>query len=245
MFQLVEKLKKDVRKDKRRLKKLVSGTNFELLIMSLILFNAVILGLLTSSKLAVYNQILFLLDRLCLAIFIAEMFMKIFAFGKDFFKSGWNVFDLAVVLVSAVSITGYFVALRTFRLFLLLRYFNRFNRLKQLLSVFVGLLPSFGAMLLLFVVFFYVSAIVAVSLFGQNFADFATLENALFTLLQLFTLDGWVDEIARPLMMIYPSSWVFFVVFLFVSFLLVVSFWVSAVAELIRKTLGVLPKMKF
>lgn len=242
---LVEKIKTNLKKDKRRLKKLVTGTNFDMMIMSLILFNAVILGLLTSEKLGVYSQLLFLLDRLCLAIFIAEMFMKIFAFGKDFFKSGWNVFDLIVVLVSAVSVTGYFVALRTFRLFLMLRYFNRFNRLKQLLSVFVGLLPSFGAMLLLFLVFFYVSAIVAVSLFGQNFIDFATLENSLFTLLQLFTLDGWVDEIARPLMAVYPSSWIFFVVFLFVSFLLVVSFLVSAVAELMRKTTGLLPKIKF
>ena len=242
---LVEKIKTNLKKDKRRLKKLVTGTNFDMMIMSLILFNAVILGLLTSEKLQVYSQLLFLLDRLCLAIFIAEMFMKIFAFGKDFFKSGWNVFDLIVVLVSAVSVTGYFVALRTFRLFLMLRYFNRFNRLKQLLSVFVGLLPSFGAMLLLFLVFFYVSAIVAVSLFGQNFIDFATLENSLFTLLQLFTLDGWVDEIARPLMAVYPSSWIFFVVFLFVSFLLVVSFLVSAVAELMRKTTGLLPKIKF
>ncbi len=242
---LVEKIKTNLKKDKRRLKKLVTGTNFDMMIMSLILFNAVILGLLTSEKLGVYSQLLFLLDRLCLAIFIAEMFMKIFAFGKDFFKSGWNVFDLIVVLVSAISVTGYFVALRTFRLFLMLRYFNRFNRLKQLLSVFVGLLPSFGAMLLLFLVFFYVSAIVAVSLFGQNFIDFATLENSLFTLLQLFTLDGWVDEIARPLMTVYPSSWIFFVVFLFVSFLLVVSFLVSAVAELMRKTTGMLPKIKF
>ncbi len=242
---LVEKIKTNLKKDKRRLKKLVTGTNFDMMIMSLILFNAVILGLLTSEKLGVYSQLLFLLDRLCLAIFIAEMFMKIFAFGKDFFKSGWNVFDLIVVLVSAISVTGYFVALRTFRLFLMLRYFNRFNRLKQLLSVFVGLLPSFGAMLLLFLVFFYVSAIVAVSLFGQNFIDFATLENSLFTLLQLFTLDGWVDEIARPLMAVYPSSWIFFVVFLFVSFLLVVSFLVSAVAELMRKTTGLLPKIKF
>ena len=242
---LVEKIKTNLKKDKRRLKKLVTGTNFDMMIMSLILFNAVILGLLTSEKLQVYSQLLFLLDRLCLAIFIAEMFMKIFAFGKDFFKSGWNVFDLIVVLVSAISVTGYFVALRTFRLFLMLRYFNRFNCLKQLLSVFVGLLPSFGAMLLLFLVFFYVSAIVAVSLFGQKFIDFATLENSLFTLLQLFTLDGWVDEIARPLMTVYPSSWIFFVVFLFVSFLLVVSFLVSAVAELMRKTTGLLPKIKF
>lgn len=242
---LMEKLKKDLKKDKRRLKKLVAGANFDWMIMSLILFNAVILGLLTSSKLAVYNQLLFLLDRLCLAIFIAEMLMKIFAFGKDFFKSGWNIFDLAVVTLSAFSMFSFFVALRTFRLFLLLRYFNRFTRLKQILSIFVGLLPSFGAMLLIFVVFFYVFGIVAVSFFGAEFVEFSTLERSLFTLLQLFTLDGWSQDIARPVMAIYPSAWIFFVAFLFISFLLILSFLISAVAEIIRKTIGVAPKMKF
>ena len=140
---------------------------------------------------------------------------------------------------------SFFVALRTFRLFLLLRYFNRFTRLKQILSIFVGLLPSFGAMLLIFVVFFYVFGIVAVSFFGAEFVEFSTLERSLFTLLQLFTLDGWSQDIARPVMAIYPSAWIFFVAFLFISFLLILSFLISAVAEIIRKTIGVAPKMKF
>ena len=106
---LLAVLKKNTSRDKRRLKKLVSGLSFDYFIMALILFNAVVLGLLTSESLAVYSNILFLLDRVCLAIFVAEIVMKIFAFGKDFFKSGWNVFDFIVIALSAVSLSSYFI----------------------------------------------------------------------------------------------------------------------------------------
>lgn len=242
---LIDNLKNKLKKDKRRLKKLVTGANFDRMIMSLILFNAVILGLLTSDRLEVYSQVLFVLDRLCLAIFIVEMLMKIFVFGKDFFKSGWNVFDFTVVLLSSFSIFSFFVVFRTFRLFLLLRYFNRCNRLKQTLSVFVGLLPCFGSMLLIFAVFFYVFGIISVSFFGEHFSEFSSLERSLFTLLQLFTLDGWSQDIARPVMEVYPAAWIFFVIFLFTSFLLILSFLISAVVEVIRKMTGTMPKIKF
>ncbi len=241
----LDMLKKITYQDKRKLKKLVGGVYFDRFIMSLILFNAVILGLLTSESLDVYSNLLFLLDRLCMAIFIVEMLMKIYAFGKSFFKSGWNVFDLVIVVLSSVSLSSFFIVFRTFRLFLLLRYINRFSRLKQILSIFVGLLPSFAAMLLIFAVFFYVFAIVAVSLYGAHFEEFSSLGRALFTLLQVFTLDGWAEGIVQPVMVLYPSAWFFFVGFLFISFLMVLSFVISAVAEVIRKSTGVFPKIKF
>lgn len=238
-------LKKNTSRDKRKLKKLVTGASFDYFIMTLILFNAVVLGLLTSESLAVYSNILFLLDRVCLAIFVAEMVMKIFALGKDFFKSGWNIFDFIIIVISSLSISGYFIVLRTFRLFLLLRCIDRFARLKQVLSIFVGLIPSFGAMLLIYTVFFYVFAIVAVSLYGNSFQEFSSLGRAMFALLQVFTLDGWADSVVRPVMAVYPSAWAFFVGFLFISFLMVLSFIISAVAEVIHKSTGIFPKIKF
>lgn len=87
--------KNAVETDRRRVKKLVEGKNFDFLIMSLICMDAVILGLMTSDAMnRFFEGGLFILDRLFMAIFIIEMIMKIFAFGKKFFKSGWNVFDL-------------------------------------------------------------------------------------------------------------------------------------------------------
>lgn len=102
--------KNAVETDRRRVKKLVEGKNFDFLIMSLICMDAVILGLMTSDAMnRFFEGGLFILDRLFMAIFIIEMIMKIFAFGKKFFKSGWNVFDFAVIAISSVPFASWFI----------------------------------------------------------------------------------------------------------------------------------------
>lgn len=229
-------IKKAWEKDKRKVKKLVEGQNFDLFIMSLICIDAVALGFMTSNITNLFfDRVLFILDRLCMAIFIIEMLMKLYAYGKNFFKSGWNVFDLAIVAVSSVPFASYFIVLRTFRLFRLLKYINKFSRLKSIINTFIALMPTFLAMLSVAIVFFYVFAIISVCLFGDIFVEFATLGNAVFTLLQTFTLDGWASNIARPVMSVYPHAWIFFTSFIFISFLIVISFLLSAVGEVVRR----------
>ena len=228
--------KNAVETDRRRVKKLVEGKNFDFLIMSLICMDAVILGLMTSDAMnRFFEGGLFILDRLFMAIFIIEMIMKIFAFGKKFFKSGWNVFDFAVIAISSVPFASWFIIFRTFRLFRLLRYVNKFTRLKQMINTFLALLPNFMAMLLVMAVFFYVFAIMAVCLFGDVFIEFSDLGSSLFALLQVVTLDGWASNIARPVMAVFPHSWLFFVSFVFISFLITVSFLMSVVSEVVRR----------
>lgn len=222
--------------DRRRVKKLVEGKNFDFLIMSLICMDAVILGLMTSDYMnRFFEGGLFILDRLFMAIFIIEMVMKIFAFGKKFFKSGWNVFDFTVIAISSVPFASYFIILRTFRLFRLLRYVNKFTRLKQMINTFISLLPNFMAMLLVFAVFIYVFAIISVCLFGEVFVEFSDLGSALFALLQVVTLDGWASNIARPVMSVFPHSWIFFVSFVFISFLIMTSFLMSVFSEIVKR----------
>ena len=228
--------KNAVETDRRRVKKLVEGKNFDFLIMSLICMDAVILGLMTSDAMnRFFEGGLFILDRLFMAIFIIEMIMKIFAFGKKFFKSGWNVFDFVVIAISSVPFASWCIIFRTFRLFRLLRYVNKFTRLKQMINTFLALLPNFMAMLLVMAVFFYVFAIMAVCLFGDVFIEFSDLGSSLFALLQVVTLDGWASNIARPVMAVFPHSWLFFVSFVFISFLITVSFLMSVVSEVVRR----------
>ena len=196
--------KNAVETDRRRVKKLVEGKNFDFLIMSLICMDAVILGLMTSDAMnRFFEGGLFILDRLFMAIFIIEMIMKIFAFGKKFFKSGWNVFDFAVIAISSVPFASWFIIFRTFRLFRLLRYVNKFTRLKQMINTFLALLPNFMAMLLVMAVFFYVFAIMAVCLFGDVFIEFSDLGSSLFALLQVVTLDGWAT-LLQLLYVLFP-----------------------------------------
>lgn len=224
--------------DKRKLKKLVTGKSFDFFIMSIILADAIVLGLMTSDWVSLrFEQGLFILDRLFMGIFIVEMLMKIYAEGKSFFKNNWNIFDFVIVAVSSVPFASAFIILRTFRLFRLLKYIDRFSHLKEVVNTFVYLIPNFIAMLLVFVVFFYVSAIISVSLYGETFTAFSSLGAALFTLLQTFTLDGWASTIARPVMAVYPDAWIFFVSFVMISFLIILSFVMSAIAQIMKKLL--------
>lgn len=226
-------MKKIVEKDKRKIKKLLEGSSFDLLILSLIVIDAMALGLMASDiKNVRFDQILFVLDRLCMAIFVVEMLMKIYAYGLGFFKKGWNVFDFTVVLISSIPFANYFIILRAFRLFRALKYINRFSRLKNIVNIFITLLPNFLAMLAVFVVFFYVFSIMSVYLYGGVFVEFSTLPHAFFTMLQVFTLDGWASNIARPVMSVFPNAWVFFTTFVFISFLIVISFILSVFADI-------------
>lgn len=229
---------KSIQESREKVKNFVESTNFDIFIMSLICFDAVIFGLMTSDYFnAAMGSILFVLDRLCMAIFIVEMALKLFVYGHNFFKSKWNTFDFTVIAVSSFSFASYFIVLRTFRLFRLLKYINRFSKLRRLLTVLGALLPNFVAAMLVFMVLIYVFAIMGVSLFGDVFIEFATLDASLFALLQICTLDGWASEIARPVMAVFPHAWVFFVSFLLIYFLLLLSFVMSVIDEIVRQDL--------
>ena len=233
-------MKKAWETDKRKIKKLVEGNNFDYFILSLICIDAVALGFMASEITnVIFDKALFVLDRLCMAIFIMEMLMKIYAYGKRFFKSGWNVFDFAVVALSSLPFASCFIVLRTFRLFRFLKYVNRLSRLKSVINIFINLMPIFGAMFSVFLIFFYVFSIMAVYLFGDVFVEFSTLGDSLFTLFQVFTLDGWASNVARPVMSVFPHAWIFFVAFVFISFLIVISSILSAVSEIVRKAFQV------
>ncbi|MDR1026046.1 MAG: ion transporter [Lactobacillus sp.] len=237
-------LKKAWQTDKRKVKKLVESKSFDMFIMSLICMDALILGFVYSGVFLQFSTEMFILDRLCMAIFIIEMLMKIYAYGPKFYKSGWNVFDFTIVAVSSVSLFSYFIILRVFRLFRILKYVGRFDRMKNIINTFLMLAPNFLAVFGIFALFFYVYAIMAVSLFGETFgARFGCLGDSLFTLMQVFTLDGWA-EIARPVMMVSPWSWLFFISFIFLSYIIAISFIISIIAEQINSTSGKKYKIK-
>ncbi len=221
--------------DQRRLTKLVTGFSFDMFIMTVILLDAVVLGLMTSESMSFYfSNILFLLDRLFMGIFIVEMFLKIYALRKKFFASGWNIFDLVIVLLSSIPSASAFIILRTFRLFRLFKYVHHFSKMHNLVEVFIELLPTFVSFIAVSTIFSYVFAIIAVSLFGDVFVTFSTLGSSMFTLFQVVTLDGWASTIARPVMEVFPHAWLYFLSLIVFGGLIMVSFVVSAIKQIME-----------
>lgn len=227
---VAEKLLKKPAEDKRKLGRLLESHNFDLFIISVILVDAFVLGLLASDVFDIYySHLLFLLDRLFMGIFIMEMILKIYVYRKAFFKSGWNIFDFIIVAVSSVPYASSLIVLRTFRVFRLFKFLDHFKSLDNLVDTFIKLLPNFLSLLAVEAVIFYSFAVIGVSLYGDVFKDFSTLGATLFVLMQAFTLDGWAASIARPVMMVFPDAWLYFTSFILLSFLILVSFLMNAI----------------
>ncbi len=235
----IEEHKQERQDDRLKVKKFVETKRFDLFILGLICLNSVTLGMMTSPYFDNnFGGLLYLFDRLCLAIFIVEMGLKIYVYGKDFFASKWNVFDLTIVAISSFSFASSFIIFRAFRLFRILKYINRFSRLKRIVACMKALLPNFVAFALVFAVFLYVFAIMAVNLFGAHILNFESLSVATLTLLQVFTLDGWA-QIAHAVMNFYPHSWIFFTSYLAISMMLLLSFIMSMIDEIVKKNLTI------
>ncbi len=228
-------IKKVFRKeDPRKLNKLVNSNRFDMFIMSIIFADAIVLGLMTSEMFSLYfDRGLFLLDSLFMGIFIVEMFIKIYALRKNFFRSGWNIFDLIVVSVSSVPFLSTFIVLRSFRLFRLFKYIHHASKMHNIVETFIQLIPTFVSFLAINAVLFYAFAIISVSLYGEIFGSFGNLSNAIFTLLQIVTLDGWASAIARPVTLLFPHAWLFFLSLIAIFYLTVISLLATVIREVV------------
>src|SRR5688572_7796071 len=85
---------------------------FEPSMIALIVVNAVIIGLETSRQfVAFYDGWLRTGNNIILGVFIIEAALKIIAVAPRwglYFRSGWNLFDLAVIALSLIPASGEF-----------------------------------------------------------------------------------------------------------------------------------------
>ena len=84
-----------------RLARLVDSDSFNLVIAGVIIVNAIVLGLETFPAIMdSYGNALILANEICYGIFVVELILRFASYGRrpqDFFKNGWNVFDLVII----------------------------------------------------------------------------------------------------------------------------------------------------
>ncbi|MEO0566113.1 MAG: ion transporter [Pseudomonadota bacterium] len=198
---------------------LVDRPLFSNFILAVILFNAVILGLETSKTvMASIGPMILLLDRVCLAIFLVELVLKLYARGLAFFKQGWNVFDFVIIGIALVPSTEGLTVLRALRILRLLRVLSVTPSLKRVVEGLMNALPGMGSVFVLMGMIFYIGAVMATKLFGDAFpAWFGSIGGSAYSLFQIMTLESWSMGIVRPVMEIYPLAWMFFVPFILIT----------------------------
>ena len=202
-----------------RLSEFLDRADVQFAIIAVIVVNAIVLGLETSDQLmASFGGLIILIDRICLAIFTIEIAAKLFARGPAFFRSGWNLFDLAVVAISYVPAAGGLSVLRALRILRVLRLLSALPRLRRVIEGFLSALPGMASVFGLMALIFYIASVIATKLFGDAFPQwFGTLGQSAYSLFQIMTLESWSMGIVRPVMEVYPYAWVFFVPFILVT----------------------------
>lgn len=202
-------------------------------VLGVILLNAFVLGLETfPSVMNSIGPLLLLIDMLCLGVFIAEILLKLFAYRLSFFKSGWNIFDFAIVGLSLVPGSQNLSVLRALRILRLLRVLSVAPSLRRVVEGLVTALPGMGSVFLLMTLIFYIGSVMATKLFGSSFPEwFGHLGLSAYSLFQVMTLESWSMGIVRPVMEVYPYAWAFFVPFIMVTTFAVVNLLVGLIVN--------------
>ncbi|MGD8355130.1 MAG: ion transporter, partial [Methyloceanibacter sp.] len=203
----------------QRLRLLVESSQFTTFITIVILLTAVTLGLETwPPAMEAAGGFLIAFDRIVLAIFVIEMLAKLIVYRLGFFRSGWNIFDLTIVIIALIPASGPLAVLRALRILRVLRLLSVVPQMRSVVSALIGALPGMGSIAAVMSVVFYISAVLATNLFGAAFPDwFGSIGASAFSLFQIMTLESWSMGIVRPVMEVYPWAWAFFVPFILVT----------------------------
>ena len=205
-----------------RLARLVDSDPFNLVIAGVIIFNAIVLGLETfPAVMESYGSTLSLLNSVCYGIFVVELVLRFASYGRrpqDFFRNGWNIFDL--IIIGGVWIPGVrenVTLLRLLRLARIARLLRFLPDARILLSTVVRSLPPLASIVVLTVLILFLYGMVGWAMFGEELPNsWGTITRAMLTLFILLTLENFPTYLEEALT-VTPWATVFFVSYVLVA----------------------------
>ena len=216
-----------------KIKTFIESKYFQNFIMSLIVINGITMGLETSKSIVEsFGQYLHMFDKFVISIFTVEIILRIYINRLAFFKDPWSIFDFLIVAISLVPTSAGFEILRVLRVLRLLRLITVVPQMKKIVMALVQVIPGMASIGALLSLLFYIFAIMATQLFGEAFPDwFGTMGETFYTLFQIMTLESWSMGIARPVMEVYPSAWMFFISFVLVATFIMINLIIAVVVD--------------
>ncbi len=194
---------------------------FEYFIISIIIINSILIGIETYR----FDVKIAFIQNVCLWIFTIEIIIR-FAFrdrNKNFFKHGWNIFDIILVGINYIPIeifenSSYLFGLRVLRAFRVLRLLKTTDEIELIISAIRKSVKILGYNALFFMISIYLFAIIGVSLFKlpkpidektsqklEKYYEIApntpscspdpydSLGESVFTLFRILTGEDWTD----------------------------------------------------
>ena len=221
----------------QKLKKIIESNISTAVITGLILINAIILGLETdvyfSSQ---FGDTLNWIDKLILVLFSVELIIKLYVYRRDFFYSGWNIFDLIIVIIAWLPTSGALTVLRALRILRVLRLISVVPQLRRVVSAIGYSIPGMVSVVGVLGLIFYVASVLATKLFGIHpdpFMQewFGSVGASAYTLFQIMTLESWSMGVVRPTMEIFPWAWAFFIPFIIITSFAVLNFFIGIIVD--------------
>jgi voltage-gated sodium channel len=167
---------------------------------------------------AAAGQFIIGLDRAILAVFVAEIALRLFVQRTAFWRDPWSVFDFLVIAIALVPASGSFAVLRALRVLRVLRLLTMAPSMRRVVGALLAAIPGLGSIGLVLLIVYYVFAVIATNLFAASHPEwFGSIGRSLYTLFQIMTLESWSMGIARPVMEHFPHAWIFFVLFILVA----------------------------
>ena len=156
--------------------------------------------------------------------------------GSVFFRSGWNIFDLAIIAIAWMPTTGALSVLRTLRILRILRLISVVPQMRRVVSAIGYSIPGMASVVSVLGLIFYVSAVLTTKLFGAhpdpNMQEwFGSISASGYTLFQIMTLESWSMGVVRPTMDLFPWAWAFFLPFIIVTSFAVLNFFIGIIVD--------------
>ena len=202
-----------------QLVRFIEQKRFEHFIIAVIIINAITLGLETSQNMmSTYGQIISVLDKTALSIFVVEIVLRIVGHGRQFFRDPWSLFDFIVIGIALVPAGDQFSVLRSLRILRVLRLMSIVPQMRKVVSALLSAIPGLSSIILVLLLVYYVFAVMATNLFGNDFPQwFGSIGSSMYTLFQVMTLESWSMGIVRPIMEQFPYAWMFFVPYILIA----------------------------
>ncbi len=222
----------------KRLKKIDSSKLFQGVVIAVILLSALLIGVKTHNLSENTMAILTLLDFGVTVFFVIEIIIRFLASPnkKQFFRSGWNIFDTVIVIGSLIPTGGSGVLLaRLLRVFRVLRLVSMVPELRLLINALLKAIPRMGYIALLMFVIFYIYAAVGSMFFHQiNTVLWGDVSISMLTLFRVATFEDWTD-IMYETMEVHPLSWMYYLSFIFLTAFVFLNMMVGTVLEVMSQ----------
>ena len=217
--------------------KLNSSRIFQFSVISIIILNAITLGISTYEIDSFVKKAIQILDYGITIFFVIEITIRFISEPKkiNFFKSGWNIFDTLIVLISLIPIpnNSSFLLLRLLRVFRVLRLISVIPELKKIIEALIKSIKKvFYVSLLLFIIL-YIYATIGSILFGNIIPyRWNDVGVSLITLFQVLTLSSW-ETVMLPLQEIFWWAWIYFFSFIIICAITMMNLLIAVIVDVI------------